>query len=422
MDVSRPDGRLPRGVTVQVGSSPPITPRQQPASVCVVGLCASDAPWLSDLYPRALVRETRFRTRSCAVEQVRLRSRDALQGLPGLDGPTPSRVRDAVRLALSSGAEELDVVLARVNGARPWELDHEDVAEILGPALADQLGALLVYPDLGGPVSVAPGEGAAPWERLRRMLDAVRRFSPGWTQHYQVALIDPPAWWELDRPALLHGLLGVDAGLCCWRGGEASLAAHAWRSASAVVAGMLAGDEGTVGAPLDGRSVALPPGRVGARDRRHELDLAGAATGSDPDPGAWVALRLHAVRAVARVEGEPCFRRPVGVWNLPALRAVKTIHMRVVQAADAFTFRPATSSEAMSLANAVAEALHPFVGRGLLVGPHGMGNPEIGSGVVGQPPEPSLQATIAAQLRPWSQAVRVRVTVQPGTQPFLEGA
>lgn len=389
----------------------------------VVGVCGPDAPWLADVYPRAIVRDTRFRDRDCAVEHIRLRSRDNVDGLPGLGGPDRSRVRDAVRLALSVGAPSVDVLLARVSGARPWQLGGADLHEALDDFLEHIPGATLVFPDLGGPIGVGPGTDVDPERRLRDLLDSARAIGRRLPERYQIALFDHPELAGVDDVDIYRGLMGSDVGLCRWRGEEDRLREHGWRSCAAVVGGMLGSLGAEVGLSLTGRSIHLPTGRAIARHRLAELSLY-EETGLQPVHGddleTCVELALDSGVERALVLAEPTFRQPVGTWPLGALRAVKVIHKRLMEAAERFVFETVDEAHAVALGVSLRRVLRDFSDRGLLVGPDGQGPPQVEGTPDRTPGQPSLVAVIDATLRPWSQKVSVQLSLRPGNRPVLE--
>ncbi len=411
---------LQRGVSVRIGHVQPAAGRRPMHGLCVVGVCLSDAPWLADLIPQAVVRDTRFRTVDGAVEHLRLRARDDLKVLPGLNGRAPSRVRDAVALGLTAGASEVDVVLARNGGAMPWDLDRRGISELLEPFLDELPGSAVVFPDIGGPALTGPGTGIPSDQRTRRFLRTVQRLSPGLIQRYQVGLVDAPPIETRDELDLLRGLVGADVALCRWAGEGERLRAHGWRSAAAAVGGLVATDGGAIGRGLAGRTLHLPPGRVYARSRARDLVLSRNLDPPTPIEESAVQLRLHPNRDQAELTSEPTFRQPVGEWSLPALRAVKIIHHQLVRTAEGFVFRNADDSQAVALASALQRTLRPHSNRGMLVGSGGEGLPKVRGGVDAYPGEPGLFAVVTAQLRPWSQQVVVRVAVKPGSRPVLE--
>jgi len=411
-----------RGVSVRIGRTRPAPARPGRPALCVAGICPGNAPWLADQFPDAVVHDTRFRTADAAVEHVQLRTRHDVQLLPGLTDRVPSRIRDAVRVALTAGAPQVDVVPARGSGLAPWDVQEKTFAELVSPFLAELLGAAVVLPDTGGPPDLGLGT-ADPTERvLTRTSTAIRRLAEIFQLRYQVGLFDIPALQTEQRIELFRRIAGADVGLCRFRGVAGALARHGWRSAAAAVGGLMAGDADALGAGLAGRTVALPPGRAAATSRSELMSLDEPVVVEQPGDDALVTLALHRARDRAVVEGDATFRQPVGEWSLPALRAVKAVHHRMVRTAEQFVFRAADEAQAMALANALEQSLRSWSARGLLVGVGGEGPPAIRGGVDAIPGQPGLHAVVDCQLRPWSHNVVVRVAVRPGEQPEVEVA
>ncbi len=409
-----------RGVSVRIGHAQPAQSSRATHGLSIIALCRGDFPWLADLIPHAVIRETRYRTEAGAVEHVRLRSRDDLAVLPGMTDRTPSRVRDSVFMALSTGIREVDVLLVRAGGIEPWELGRREVRELIDPFLAELPGAAVVFPDVSGPVDVGPGTGVSSAERVQNVLSAVRQLGPGLTERYQVGLIDAVDVEPLEELELLRGLSGSDVAMCSWSGAPERMRAHGWRSAAAVVGGLVATDGEDVGRGIIGRTVQLPTGRLFSTGREPQLALDEERPPAAQLGDSVVELQVHQRRETARVMSEPTFRAPQGEWTLPALRAVKIIHHRMIRAASTFVFRHANEGEAAALSASLQQALRPYSSRGLLVGEHGEGLPKITGGVDAIPGEPGLHAVVTAQLRPWSQQVIVRVAVRPDSPPVLE--
>lgn len=409
-----------RGVSVRLGTTGGTAARRDAPAAAIVGLCAPDNPWLQDLYPGSLVKATRYRDAGHSVEHVRLNSRDSAEGLPGLQGPHRSRIRDAVRLALSVGAPSVDLVLARVGGAEPWEFGRLDVHEALDPFLSELTGAVLVYPDMGGPITVGPGTEHPMEDRVRAILEGARYGHERWSERYQVALLDSPTVSGDLELELLRGLIGADVSLVRWSGTEEALARHGWRSGGAALAGLLSADGDDTGRALVGRAIPLAPGRALPPSRANLLSLETPVHVEDDRESAYLTLALDPHRDQSTVASEPSFRAPVGAWPVPALRVVKNIHRLIVEQAERFVFTSVDDTQAIALAIALQRAVRSYSGRGLLTGPGGEGAPDIRGGTVRNPDSPGLFATVAAYLRPWSQSINIKVSLRPGAQPSLE--
>lgn len=355
------------------------------------------------------------------VEHVRLQARDSLKGLPGLDLAVPSRVRDAVTVAIHAGAPFVDVVLARVEGLKPWDLDRPEVIDALDPFLSGLYGAALVFPDLGGPLPVGPGTAAPMEERVDRFVRAVALHGPRWVERYQIGLLDHPGAEGEEENRLLEGAFGYDVSICRWRGGRDPLRAHAWRSAAAIVGGIVAFHEGEVAWGLAGQTVNLPQGRIFARDRQLDLSVGRFRYPEFQDNHYFVDV-VPDEHGRARVVSEAGLRLSLGEWSVPAMRTAKAIHWRIMHAASRFVFESADEGQAFALASAVTHSVSPFTSRGVLTGAGGEGPPIVRGSVVRIPGEHGLRVDITAQLRPWAQNVAVRVSLRPGAQPVLEDA
>lgn len=419
----KPEAYRRGGVSVRIGSAPVRQVREVSTGLTVVGICPADAPWLATLYPHAIIKDTRFRERSAAVEYIRLEARDDVVGLPGLTSPAPSRIRDSVMMALSVGAPRVNVILARVKGAQPWDLGRLDVFEVLEPFLNELLSGILLFPDLGGPFDIGPGTGAPLKECVEPMLSAVQRLSDTMRSRYQVGLIDLPQGADQDRELyldMLRSLIGADVCMCTWRGEPHRIRAHGWRSAAAVVGGVIAADGVDVGRGLAGRTIQLPPGRKIRPSRRELLVYTDEPRHRFEGEEALIQLQLHGRRQTVQVLNEPSFRPPLGDWPLPALRTVKVLHHLLVHAAEEFVFGNADEAQAMALASALQRALRRYAARGLIVGPGGSGLPDVRGNVLLRPGEASLGAVVTAVLQPWSQGVTVRVVVKPGGQAEID--
>ena len=392
------------------------------AALVCVALCPPGAPWLADLFPGALVRATRERDPRSAVEHLRLAGRDRAELLPGLEGPSRSRLRDALRLALAAGAPAVDLVAVRAGDRPPWRVLDPEVQEAVDPFLAELSGAVLLYPDFCGPEPVGPGTAAPMEERLAEGLVGVTRAAARWAERTQVALLDHPGAQGEHALTLLRALHGADAALCRWTGDPAALARHGWRSAAAVVGGGIGASPEDYGRSLEGSALALAPGRAGPPSRRGALLLRAAPPAPLEGDEDCVTLALRPGLDQATVLREPTLRAPIGAWSLTALRLVKAVHRHILETAERFVFQLVDDAMAIALTVSLQRALQDFARRGLLTGPGGDGPPQVKGGALRSPDAPGLSAVIAAQIRPWSQAISVRVTLRPGAQPTLEAS
>lgn len=411
-------GAAERPLTVEVGQAPS-EERRLPPQACVVAIGPLDEPWLCDLFPEALVRKSRFDSLPVGVEQVRFQSRSVVDRLPGLENRNgPSLLRDAVNAVLTAGAASVDVIVGRVVGARPWDYHDERVFRVLDGYLSEMPGTLLVFPDLGGPRK--PRTADEEEERFERLVSAIGRFSEGWHERYQIALIDDPQFPEPLTRRMIPRLLGTDLAVCRFSGSPRDLAAHGWRSASATAAGLVTGGSravlGMIGQrTLLGEPRRAPPSRLELLRRRDPIR-------TEPVFSEYfLNLEIDEDRSSALCVTEPTFRRPIGGWPFSALRMVKAVHQRLVDAAQSFVFQPADPRSALALAGALQYSVRPFSNAGLLIGPEGMEEPLVmGNIEVAPDGSRTLVADVTGNLRPWSRKVSVRVSLRPNESPALE--
>lgn len=409
-----------RAVSVDVGMTPVRRSNPAPPAMCVLGITSPDEPFLSEAYPRCLVRDTRFREDDVVVEHVRLSSRDGVEALPGLTLERPSRMRDAVRLALVAGAPAVDVVVVRSADLMPWDLDRPEVVFAVDPFLSNMIGTNVVMPDIGGPVAVGPGTGHDLDDRVDRFVRAVRAHASRWTERYQIALLDMPVVGGGLAHRVLEGSAGTDCALCRWVGEPEQQLAHGWRSAGALVAGVLAARPNDLLSGLSGFRAPLAPGRWSSGGRIRELSLTDSWRAPIPEDDYFVDVQADPSGAFAQVRSDPTMRSPAGTWTVAAVRLAKLIHWRIMQAASRFVFEAADVGRAVALATAVKRAVEPYARAGVLVGPDGSGEPNIRGGVVRNPAAPGLRVEFGGVLLPWSQRVQVRVNLRPGGEPVIE--
>lgn len=392
---------------------------------------------LVELLAPAVVRSTRLPVRlnepdaDPVVLLLELRSREICRILPGLEGAEPSLLRDAVQLAFVAGAPQVHVVLVWAPGVSPLGLCEPSVLEAGRPLLADLHGATLLFPDLSLDLDASPSSlDSMQTEVLsgrlaRRFRALIGACAADWTRDYQTALLDLPPALHSMAGGPLSALLGSDVAFCAWSGSEALIAAHGWRSAAAFAAGLMAARAEQPGSSCVGWRATLPPGRYVPRSRVGQLQVHPRAHTQDAPELPLLAVRLSGQgdeHATATIQSEPTLRRPLGAWPLPALREVKDIHRRLVEAASRFVFEAVDEEVAMALAVSLRRSVRAQIEAGLLVGPAGAGAPDIRGGTLTDPAAPGLVAVIHAQLRPWAQRVSVRVSVRQDAQPVLEVA
>ena len=411
---------LDQRVDVKVGLTRPRSPRQEVPRLCIVGIATQGSPWLSDVLPDARIRMTKLRSGGTeAVEQLRFSAKNEQGPLPHIASSMPSRIRDAFRLALASGAPEVDLLLVRSEGCMPWDLDRPQISELLGPFLGDMAGALLVYPDAGGPWPNNRAALVPTLQRMVRLRDTVRRFSTRWVDHYQTALMDMVPGTSNENRQILLGIAGNDVALCQWTGAYDDIKRHGWRPGCAAIGGFLAGRGENITQGVVGQNIPLGRGRYVVRSRAASL-----GGGVPPALDSLIAdtctvLELQSGADRAEIMSTPTFRRPLGEWSISSVRTVKMIHQKLVEAADMFVFRPAREIEATALGASIELVLEPFYNKGIVVGPNGAGAPVVSSGVTRSRTEPGLYVDLTAQVRPWCQQVAVRVMVKTGEQPQL---
>lgn len=411
---------IPQRVSVAVGSVHSGQHNPGAAPLLLVGIAPPDYPSLAQLYPQNLLRATKGGT-TLGAEHIRLGTASSARLLPGLNASAPSRLKDSVQLALAGGAPQVDVLLARIPGLMPWELDDDDFQSTIDSMLYHQPGAVLVFPDLGGPSSIGPGTDQGIVTRLKRMVLATRKLSRSWPERYQVACIDLPQAPPDELRAAMTRLIGIDAALVAWEGAPHRLQAHGWRSGAALVGSALAASRNQMSAPLVGRRLVLPGGRrIPVAERMVQLRLTRDRQVRDPLEDFQVRLAIRRGSEHANIESEGSFRRPLGEWPLPCLRTVKTINQRVQQSAEQLLFRSADATHAIALQTALQEALMPFVRNGIIEPGPGGGPPEIEARADANPTAPNLGARISLRLVPWQRSVKVNVSLKPGESPDVE--
>jgi len=399
-------------VSVRVGVRRPSTQQTALPRMVVLGVGPRTRKWLSDAYPSAVVKRPERRANGAVVEHLRFGHRQDLRGLPGLGTRFPSMIRDSVGLALAAGATSVDLLLARVPGARPWELDRPEVLDVLTAPLSTLPGTVVTVPDIAGPVPVGPGMALDVPGVARRLVRVAHHLNPTLQERWQLCLLDCPP--EVASGTVLSQVAGTDVALWSWAGDGAALARQGWRSAAAAVAGLLSRRDDIVFHGKTRRRIELGAGRSVRR-------LSGIPQPTRPSGEACLnALQLDGLGDVATVLGETTLRAPVGGWDIATLRTVKLIHRRIRLAADEFVFRPVTSAESLALAAALDIVLRPFVQAGLLAGPGGEGTPTIRGTADRDPTTPSLIAEVGATVRPWARRLDVRVGVDPGRSATVE--
>jgi hypothetical protein len=101
---------LQKRVNIDVSLVRPRSPRARLPRLVVVGIVPYDAPVISEVAPKTMIRQSHIREGQPYVEQVRLSSIIQARLLPSIDMKYPSRLRDALIGALSVGVDEVDFI------------------------------------------------------------------------------------------------------------------------------------------------------------------------------------------------------------------------------------------------------------------------------------------------------------------------
>lgn len=414
------EGR-PRRVQVQVGVERAVAQAPGPAPLVLAGIVPMDAPWHGELWPQARLGSTRLARQDEAVEHLVFRGREELSALPGLARQWPSRLRDAVSLALLGAVPAVHLVLVRAPALRaPWLLHHPDFVDLADTFLAHTGATSLVFPDAGGPLpGFAHGE-QAPGTRVALLRRVLQSWRTRLAERQQLLFLDLPEEAGAAAAPELARLAGADAVLCHWSGPPARLAAQSWRSAAAAVAGHYGALDVTESA--EGAVLPLGPGRHGGRSRDLALGFAQPAQPSEAVCRLCLGLALEPDGRRASIVGEPALRRPLGSWSVPALRTVKAVHHVILRTAEAFVFERLAEDRAFAFGLAITDALEPFIRAGLLTGASAHEGPLVEPELVRDPAAPGLAVTVDGRLRPWLHRVRVRVRLRDGGSPLLETA
>ncbi len=408
----------PARTSVQIAETPSVRHRSAVGGprVCLVDWLESRAPRLADRLPPALVDPGQWssgtRRDAATVERTTISSPAHVAVLPGL-ADQGSGLRDAARLALLVGAPAVDVLLVRAPGAQLHSPLEEGIGHLLAQLLDQTPSCALVFP--------GPGTrwGSAPEDRSATLARFVENMAPGWRARRQVALFDMPGRDGVETWSVPE-IASSDAALCRFRGSRAGLRAHGWRSAAAVYAALLV--SGAVGTGLAGCRVPLGAGRQCA-----ESWVAALSPRAEERPPPEVRTTLPCAEIGVQNDGtsglvlsEGSLRAPAGEWPLSTLWSMGRIHDALLEAAERFVFRAATSSEAALLSAALHRAVRPWVERGLLVGPSGSGTPSIATLPERDVRSPALITTLEAMLRPWQRRITLRLALPPDGSPRTE--
>lgn len=401
-------------VSVRIGIARQGAVQQERPTLVVLGIAAPDAPALTELYPAFKVQKRRSQGGTVGLDQIRLPRGADLSKLPGLRPGAPSMIRDAVELAMISGAKHVDVALAFAPDLMPWNVGSRVVFPLLRQVLEESPGSLVLMPDVAGPAQVGlrPPD---PKVQLGGLVQTVRIFASTLSTHYQVALLDLPVVPADMLYSALPNAVRSDVALCAWTGRGDALRRHGWRSAAAVVAGGILAASKQPTASLVGRSFELPGGRPPADDRIRMLGVPPAERGlPEYVADALLEVALDDAGTSCTIKSENTARTPVGSWTVPMLRTAKLVHERIALTADLMTFRSATPDQAFLLQAGLQTALEGYFRMGVLTGQDPTEPPEVSAEPDPRPDRPSLIANVTAFLRPWVRRVNINVAVRPG--------
>lgn len=411
---------LQKRVNIDVSLVRPRSPRERLPRLVVVGIVPEDAPIISEVSPKTMIRQSYIQAGHPYVEQVRLSSIIQARLLPSIDMKYPSRLRDALIGALNVGADEVDFILARAPGVKPWELDRQEVVEMLMPFFNEVPGAMIVFPDLGGPWPRGYSPERFDDEQRQRLLAASRIYGQVFAENFQVGFFDLPQMQGSGLYQVFESLRGSDLSVCAWSGSEMNLRRHGWRSASIFTASYMCKRLDMVTQSIVGHQIPLGVGRKIVHDRSSLLG--GEKILEVPVEIEENCILLHIGERGNRAEvlSEFTMRRPRYEWSMPTLRTVKAIHQSLRQAADMFVFRGVKKIEAVALETAVSMVLNPFYEMGILVGPEGKGAPTVRGEALPDHDLPMLSVDLSAMLHPWCQNINLKVMVKSGMEPQIE--
>lgn len=413
---------LQSNISIDITKIRPSTDKTQPPRLCVIGIVPYGSTIISHHHPQMMIRSTKFEQGQPFVEQIRFSSASQSPLLPAISFRAPSRLRDSLRSIMALGVSEVDFILTRAPGVLPWDLSHPEIAQMLSSYLASVQGAVIVFPDAGGPWPRAYGDLRYHDERMVNLRRAIAHFSPILADNFQVGLMDLVRPKSTETEAYLWSLQGADVGTCTWSGSHYNLSRHGWRSAASSIGAYVTNRQDLFAETIVGHYLPLGKGRQVVQDRGN---LFGAPSMEPIDPiflERCISLKLHPSKDVAQILSDPLNRRPIGEWSIASVRTVKAIHQALRRAADLFVFRPVQRVEAITFKTAIQMALTPFYNEGLLMGPGGSGEPEITTEALPDHEVPMLSADLAAQIQPWCRHISLKVVIKSGQQPIIAEA
>jgi hypothetical protein len=411
---------LQKRVNIDVSLVRPRSPRARLPRLVVVGIVPYDAPVISEVAPKTMIRQSHIREGQPYVEQVRLSSIIQARLLPSIDMKYPSRLRDALIGALSVGVDEVDFILARVPGIAPWEFDNQEVVEMLMPFFNEVPGSMIVFPDLGGPWPRGYLGNTTNDEQRRRLLLAAKIYGSVFSENFQLGFFDLPQLPTRDLEQVFASLRGSDISICAWSGSELNLRRHGWRSSAIFTASYICKRLDMVTQSVVGHQISLGAGRKIVYDRSSLLGAEDAEGLPLIMEENCTILEINRKGDHAEVLSEFTMRRPRYEWSIPTLRTVKAIHQSIRQAADMFVFRSVKKIEAIALETAVSMVLNPFYEMGILVGENGVGKPVVKGEALPDHAIPMLSVDLSAMLQPWCQNINLKIMVKSGMEPQIE--
>ena len=414
---------LQKRVNIEVSLARPQSSRQSLPRLCVVGVVPYDSPVISELSPGSLIRRSSLNHLEPFVEQVRLTSIAQSNLLPGIDNRYPSRLKDSVTTILEMGCNEVDCILVRVPGVHSWELTHQSVVEMVMGFFNDIPGAMIVFPDAGGPW---PRSWSMDLERrvdprqAQNLVNCIHTYGPVFAENFQLGFMDMVPENPENAHHTLNSVQGHDITLCSWTGDMDGMYKHGWRCSSAFLSGYINKRVDVVTQSLVGHEVKLVGGRKIVANRARLLTSEGRLAAPDVLSDNCAVLSIDRHGRKAQILSEYTLRRPRYEWSIPVMRTVKAIHQSLKQAADMFVFRPVKKVEAVALEKTVEMVLNPFYERGILVGAEGKGRPTVIGEALPSHSQPMLSVNLSAMVRPWCQNISLKVMVRSGEEPVIE--
>ena len=414
---------LQRRVNIDISMARPQSGRQSLPRLVVIGVVPYDYPIISEVSPGSNIRRSPYNHGEPYVEHVRLSSVAQTRLLPGIDHGHPSRLKDSVKSILDMGCNEVDCILVRGIGLKPWDLTAQPVMELVMGYFTEIPGAMIVFPDAGGPWPRSwqgvPSEEIQA-EQARNLIDAVRIYGPNFADNFQLGFMDMIPLSESATHNLINSVQGYDMSLCCWTGSFDAMRTHGWRSSAAFTAGYINKRVDVVTQSLMGHEIPMVGGRKIISNRARLLGGQERVLQSTDLLDNCVVLSIHESGRYAQVLSEYTLRRPRYEWSIPVVRTVKAIHQSLRQAADMFVFRPVKEVEAIALEKTVEMILNPFYERGILVGAEGTGRPSVTGEALPSHTQPMLSVNLSAMVRPWCQNISLKVMVKSGSDPVIQ--